>query len=81
MLDTLPAWARHLIITLVGAFAGSMLGDIISASGVTALDWTQALTDAVNASALAGATASAALWSLPLTRQYGVGSGPGDYPA
>ena len=78
MLDRLPAWARHILIAFGSAFGGSIVADVLAAHGVTGLDIAQTAQDAVDFAAASAASAAAALWSLPLTRQYGVGKATAD---
>lgn len=72
MLDTLPAWARHLVLLLINA--------IVTAVAAAAMQWAQADLPAVLASVpvlapLAGTIVTLVVAALtPLTRQYGVGS-------
>lgn len=73
MLDKLPAWARHAVIVFGGAFASVVVGAIITAKGVTNIDWAVTAMDALNYGALATALSISALYITPLTRQYGVG--------
>lgn len=83
-LDLLPAWARHLAIAFGAACLGSVVGDVIAASGVTGLDVTQTARDALDFGVFSAASAAAALWGLPITRQYGVGKaavGDGEHEA
>jgi hypothetical protein len=73
-LDNLPAWLRHLLIAFGATAGGSFVQAVIDAGGVTGLDWPATGGAVLNAAAVATAVAAAALWSLPITRQYGVGS-------
>ena len=75
MLDMLPAWARHLVIVAGSVFLSAVVTAVIAAEGVSGVDWSPTLLAAVDAAAVAAATAAAALWLTPLTRQYGVGRG------
>lgn len=74
MLDKLPAWARHLLIVAGAAAGGFIITNIQVANGVTAIDWPTVLQQGLNVTAVAVASAAAALWTTPLTRQYGVGA-------
>lgn len=73
MLDKLPAPVRHLLIVAGAVFAGSIASAVIAAGGVLGVDWIHTLTSAVDEAALSVASAAAALWFTPLTKQYGVG--------
>ena len=77
MLDRLPPALRHFLIVIGAAFAQGIVSAVISAQGVTGVDWSTVLLDDVNHTAVAGVTAFVALWLTPLTRQYGVGSDAG----
>lgn len=84
VLDSVPAWARHLLIAFGSALLGSVVGDVIAAHGVTGLDITQTARDALDFGVFSAASAAAALWGLPITRQYGVGKaavGDGEHEA
>ena len=74
MLDSLPAWLRHLLIVFGAAFGGSIASAIIASAGVVALDCPLVLQGALDNAAVSTASTAAALWLTPLTRQYGVGS-------
>lgn len=74
MLDRLPAWARHLLIVAGSVFLAGVVSAVVDAGGVTGVDWPANLIADLNAAAVAVATASAALWLTPLTRQYGIGA-------
>ena len=73
MLDSLPAWLRHLLIVFGATFAGSVCAAVIAAEGVLSLDWLAVLSAALDVAAFSVASSAAALWLTPLTRQYGVG--------
>jgi hypothetical protein len=75
MLDELPPWARHLAIVAGAVLGGSIAAAVITAGGVTGVDWPAALRAAIDEAAVAVAAAAAGLWLTPLTRQYGIGSG------
>ena len=72
MIDKLPAWLRHLLIVGGGTFAATLIQAVLAVRGVTGVDWPTVLTDAVNLTVVAVVTAAAALWGLPVTRQYGL---------
>ena len=74
MLDKIPAPARHLAIVAGATFLGAFVHAVLSAQGVTGVDWAGTAKDALNLTAVNAATAVAGLWLTPLTRQYGVGS-------
>jgi hypothetical protein len=74
IIDKLPAWLRHLLIAAAAVFGGVIVQDVITAGGVTTIDWLPALRDALDVTAVSTATIAAALWLTPLTRQYGIGS-------
>lgn len=71
MLDRLPAPVRHAVIAFTAAFASIVLGGVISAAGVTGVDWPMLLVSAVNGAAVTTATVMLTLYITPLTRQYG----------
>lgn len=73
VLDKLPASVRHLIIVFGASFGGRIVSAIVDAQGVTGVAWLDTLKAALNVASLAAATAIAALYLTPLTRQYGVG--------
>lgn len=75
MLDSLHPAVRHLLIVAGATALGYVLNSVLGAGGVTEVDWARVAIDGANQTAMAVATAAAALWGLPLTRQYGVGSG------
>lgn len=74
MLDRIPAWLRHLLIVVAATFGVTVAEAVVSAGGVSTVDWLGTLLRAVDIAAVAGATTSLALWLTPLTRQYGVGA-------
>lgn len=67
MLDTIPAWQRHLAI-VVGTV---VLGAISQAIAAGQFDLAT-----VGAAVLSGLVAQGTLWLTALTRQYGVGAPP-----
>lgn len=83
MLDTLPAWLRHLIVLCgiapAAAAVTSAASAVVAAGGVSTVDWPPTGVAAIDAAGLAaaiGATTWLALVVTPLTRQYGVGKPP-----
>ena len=74
ILDKVPAPVRHLLIVAGAVFGGYIVQAVLAAHGVSGVDWSGTLVDAVDATAVAVATAAAALWLTPLTSQYGVGA-------
>jgi hypothetical protein len=81
MLDKLPAWLRHLIIVCGLAPAAVAVtttpNAVITAGGVTTVDWPAtgiATIDAAGVALAVGAATWLTLVITPLTRQYGIGS-------
>jgi hypothetical protein len=74
VLDKVPAPVRHLLIVAGATFLGAFVHAILSAQGVTGVDWAGTAKGALNLTAVNAATAVVGLWLTPLTRQYGVGS-------
>jgi hypothetical protein len=81
MLDKLPAWLRHLIIVCGLAPAAvavtTTANAVITAGGVTTVDWPAtgiATIDAAGVALAVGAATWLTLVITPLTRQYGIGS-------
>ena len=70
-----PDWLRHAAVLFGSAFAGVLLKAIITAQGVTDLNWTGTLTGAVDTAATTTAAGMLLLIITPATRHYGVGSG------
>lgn len=73
MLDSLPAWARHLVILGISAVLYTVASAVVAANGASGLDWATLGTTALDAGAVAVAT-SGLLYLTKLTTQYGVGS-------
>ena len=74
MFDRLPLWLQHLLIAFAAAAGADAVQDVVRAGGVTRVAWPAAGRAALDSGSLAVAVAAAALWALPITRQYGVGA-------
>ena len=88
-LDRLHPVARAAVVLLgvlpAVAFVGAFFAAIVTANGVTGVDWAATLTAAINVAGVAFASGGGtlvALYVTPLTRDYGIGSAsPSDaYP-
>lgn len=73
-IDKLPAWLRHLLIAFGATASARLVQAVIDADGVTGVDWAATAVTALDTGAVATAVAAVALFGLPVTRQYGVGS-------
>lgn len=69
----LPAPVRHAAAAFVGAFVAFIVAAVITAAGVTGVDWPATLLGALDKSALAAALTVGTMAVTPLTSAYGVG--------
>jgi len=67
-----PAWIRHPVAIFVGTYLLILLGAIVSAKGVTGVDWALSSTESLDGAAYATAGGFIALYLTPLTNAYGV---------
>ena len=75
-IDRLPTWLRDFLVAFVATSLGLVLQAVVSAGGVTGVDWPDAALAALNAGAVAAA-AVGLLAVTRLTRAYGRGSDAG----
>ena len=68
----LPAPVRHFLGVVVGTFVLFVVGAVVSAGGVSAVEWVAVLKAAADAAAVGGAGVLV-LYVTPLTDAYGVG--------
>lgn len=71
---TSPDWMRHAVIVWASAAGGVILKAVISAEGVTGVDWSSTLRSALDTGAAAAAAGLLLLTTTPATRRYGAGS-------
>lgn len=75
--NAIPAPIRTVINVALAAALLVVVGDVVDAQGVTAVDWSQSGTDALNALGLGVATAILRALN-PLDHGYGTRSGEGE---
>jgi hypothetical protein len=73
MFDKLPTIVQHIIDGFIASAAYVLLDAVLTAKGVTGIDWKHTLTLAVNAGAVGAASLASVLWLTPFSRKYGIG--------
>lgn len=81
MLDKLVAKYRHMVISAMAGFIGTVLAVVVTAvlgaKGITGVDWSTTLKSALDAGVLGALAMFGILNGTKLTKQYGVGGGGG----
>lgn len=81
MLDKLVAKYRHMVISAMAGFIGTVLAVVVSAvataKGITGVDWATTIKSAIDAGALGALAMFGLLNGTKLTKQYGAGGGGG----
>jgi hypothetical protein len=72
-IEKLPAPVRHIAAVFIGTYAAVVIGAILAAEGVTAVEWSGTLVDGLNKAAVVALTVILTLYITPLTNAYGVG--------
>lgn len=79
MLDKLVAKYRHMVISAMAGFIGTVLAVIVTAvlgaEGITGVDWATTLKSALDAGVLGALAMFGLLNTTKLTKQYGAGGG------
>ncbi len=71
--ESWPAPIRHLLAAFLGVFVTVLGAAVVSAGGVTGVDWGPTVVGALDEAAVAAVGVLLALYITPLTDAYGVG--------